>query len=182
MAKVEGVLAKAGYKTELSTDEEHGLWEIETTTSIRREPGDRLELRQLCRVSKGRRALHGSGRQTGARRSSPAKNGTSEEIPTREELLEKVLAAAKKDLIDSALQRSGRDEPGAALGNNHEPGEADAVAGQNRRRGGNRRDLYGADGRRGRAAPQVHRGQRARCQEPGRVAADRHPACQRLCH
>ena len=29
MAKVEGVVAKAGYKTELSTDEEHGLWEIE---------------------------------------------------------------------------------------------------------------------------------------------------------
>ncbi len=33
MAKVEGVLAKAGFKTELSTDEEHGLWEIETTTT-----------------------------------------------------------------------------------------------------------------------------------------------------
>src|SRR5262249_36345391 len=28
MAKVEGVIAKAGYATELSTDEEHGLWEI----------------------------------------------------------------------------------------------------------------------------------------------------------
>jgi len=33
MAKVEGALAKAGFKTELSTDEEHGLWEIETTTT-----------------------------------------------------------------------------------------------------------------------------------------------------
>src|SRR5438093_5247777 len=32
MARVEGVLDKAGYKTELSTDEEHGLWEIETVT------------------------------------------------------------------------------------------------------------------------------------------------------
>src|SRR5580765_7994743 len=33
MATVEGVLAKAGFKTELSSDEEHGLWEIETTTT-----------------------------------------------------------------------------------------------------------------------------------------------------
>ena len=34
MAKVEAALDKAGYKTELTPDEEHGLWEIETTTSI----------------------------------------------------------------------------------------------------------------------------------------------------
>ena len=33
MAKVEGALHKAGYKTELTPDEEHGLWEIETVTS-----------------------------------------------------------------------------------------------------------------------------------------------------
>src|SRR5205085_6079169 len=32
MAIVEGVLDKAGYKTELTEDEEHGLWEIKTTT------------------------------------------------------------------------------------------------------------------------------------------------------
>ena len=35
MAKIEGALHKAGYKTELTTDEEHGLWEIETTSSYR---------------------------------------------------------------------------------------------------------------------------------------------------
>ena len=33
MAKVEGVLDKAGFKTELSTDEEHDLWAIETITT-----------------------------------------------------------------------------------------------------------------------------------------------------
>src|SRR5581483_577555 len=33
MARVEGVLDKAGYKTELTEDEEHGLWEIETVTN-----------------------------------------------------------------------------------------------------------------------------------------------------
>src|SRR5947207_2767975 len=32
MARVEGVLHKAGYKTELTEDDEHGLWEIETKT------------------------------------------------------------------------------------------------------------------------------------------------------
>ena len=31
IARVEGRLAKAGYRTDLSTDEEHGLWEIEIT-------------------------------------------------------------------------------------------------------------------------------------------------------
>src|SRR5438045_3038349 len=30
---VEGVLSEAGYKTDLSSDEEHGLWEIETTAA-----------------------------------------------------------------------------------------------------------------------------------------------------
>ena len=33
MAKIEGVLAKAGFETELSSDEEHGLCEIETVTT-----------------------------------------------------------------------------------------------------------------------------------------------------
>src|SRR5882757_9842978 len=33
MAKVEKALDKAGFKTDLSTDEEHGLWEVEVTTT-----------------------------------------------------------------------------------------------------------------------------------------------------
>ena len=57
MAKVEGVLAKAGYKTELSTDEEHGLWEIETVTTSGCQSCHRLELCQLRRVSKSGRAV-----------------------------------------------------------------------------------------------------------------------------
>ncbi len=47
MAKIEGALDKAGYKTELTTDEEHGLWEIETVSDYRSEPRHRLELCQL---------------------------------------------------------------------------------------------------------------------------------------
>jgi hypothetical protein len=34
MARIEGALDKAGYhRTELTQDEEHGLWEIETVTN-----------------------------------------------------------------------------------------------------------------------------------------------------
>jgi len=33
MAKVEKALDKAGFKTDLSTDEEHGLWEVEVATT-----------------------------------------------------------------------------------------------------------------------------------------------------
>src|SRR5258708_34781559 len=33
MARVEKALDKAGFKTDLSTDEEHGLWEVEVTTT-----------------------------------------------------------------------------------------------------------------------------------------------------
>jgi len=33
MSKVRDVVAKAGFETELSLDEEHGLWEIETTST-----------------------------------------------------------------------------------------------------------------------------------------------------
>ncbi len=47
-------------------------------------------------------------------------NGASEEVPTREALLEKVLAAAKKDLSIQRYKGLGRDEPGAALGNDDE--------------------------------------------------------------
>ncbi len=69
------------------------------------------------------------------------------------------------------LQGSGRDEPGAALGNDDEPGGAHAAAGPCRRPHRGRPDVHDADGRPGRAAPQVHRGQRARRQESGCVGA-----------
>ena len=56
-------------------------------------------------------------------------NGTSEEIATRDLLLEKVLALREKGSVDSALQRSRGNESGAALGDDHESREAYVVTG-----------------------------------------------------
>ncbi len=67
---------------------------------------------------------------------------------------------------DPALQGPRRDEPGAALEDDHGPRRAHAPAGEDRGcvRGG--RDLLDAHGRRGRAAAPVHRGQRAQRSKP----------------
>ena len=65
-----------------------------------------------------------------------------------------------------ALQGAGRDEPRPALGDHARPRGAHAAAGQDQpcRRG--RRDVLDPDGRRGRAAPRLHPGQRAEGGEP----------------
>ena len=67
------------------------------------------------------------------------------------------------------LQGPRRDEPGAALGDDDGSGGADAAAGARRGSHRSRPDVHDADGRSGRAAPEVHRRQRARRQEPRRV-------------
>ncbi len=59
-----------------------------------------------------------------------------------------------------ALQGPGRDEPGAALGDHHEPRHAHHDPRDGRGRGRGRPHLHHADGRRGRAAAPVHRGER----------------------
>ena len=61
-----------------------------------------------------------------------------------------------------AVQGARRDESGAALGDHHEPGDADAAPGLDGRRDRRRRDLHEADGRPGGAAARVHRDPRAR--------------------
>ncbi len=62
-----------------------------------------------------------------------------------------------------AIQGPGRNEPGTALGNDHERRNAHAAAGKAGRRGRGGDDVHHADGRERRGAAQVHRGQR-----PGR--------------
>ena len=57
-----------------------------------------------------------------------------------------------------ALQGPGRNEPGTAVGHHGQSGYAAPAAGAHRGRGGRRPDLHHADGRRGRAAPRIHRG------------------------
>ncbi|MCM3903120.1 MAG: DNA topoisomerase (ATP-hydrolyzing) subunit B [Pyrinomonadaceae bacterium] len=110
MAQVEGVLSKAGYKTELSTDEEHGLWEIETSTnsgvnlSIDWNFASFVEFQKAVELFSDLEDKLAAPFTTGA-------NGTQEEIPTRDALLEKVLAAAKKDLSIQRYKGLGEMNP-----------------------------------------------------------------------
>jgi DNA gyrase subunit B len=110
MARVEGVLAKAGYKTELSTDEEHGLWEIETSTTSGLNVAIDWNLASYVEFQKAVE-LHLSLEDKLAPPFISGQNGTQEEIPTREALLEKVLAAAKKDLSIQRYKGLGEMNP-----------------------------------------------------------------------
>jgi DNA gyrase subunit B len=110
MAKIEGVLAKAGFQTELSSDEEHGLCEIETMTtsgvslSIDWNFASFVEFQKAVELYMGLEDTLAAPFITGT-------NGASEEIATREELLEKVLAAAKKDLSIQRYKGLGEMNP-----------------------------------------------------------------------
>ncbi len=97
MAEVEGKVAAAGYKTDLTSDEEHGLSEIVIFFGNGQQVIFDWDLASYVEFQKSlelKRSLE---------ENFPApfvlgENGTSEEIATREELLEKVMSAAKKDL------------------------------------------------------------------------------------
>ncbi len=110
MARVEGVLAKAGYKTELSTDEEHGLWEIETSTNsgvsltIDWNFASFVEFQKAVELFTALEDKLAPPFVTG-------ENGSNEEIATRGALLEKVLTAAKKDLTIQRYKGLGEMNP-----------------------------------------------------------------------
>jgi DNA gyrase subunit B len=73
----------------------------------------------------------------------------------------------KQGLHHPALQRSRRDDCAAALGDHHGPRAAHAALGEAGRHRRMRDHLHHADGRRRGSAAQVHRRERARCEEPG---------------
>jgi DNA gyrase subunit B len=110
MARIEGVLAEQGYKTELTEDEEHGLWDIETKTdsgvgvSVDWNLVSYVEFQKAVELYK---SLEGN-------LASPfvvGENGSSETVQTRDELLDRVLGAAKKDLTIQRYKGLGEMNP-----------------------------------------------------------------------
>jgi len=110
IAKVEGVLDKAGYKTELTEDEEHGLWEIQTHTITGNAVVIDYNFASYVEFQKAVELFM----KLEERLAPPfmvGENGTSEEIATRDALLDRVLAAAKKDLTIQRYKGLGEMNP-----------------------------------------------------------------------
>jgi DNA gyrase subunit B len=110
ITRVEEFLNEAGYKTDLSLDEEHGLWEIEvvaaggTVVKIDWDLASHVEFQKAIE-------LHETLEE---RLTAPfilGENGTKEAVETREELLEHVLTAAKKDLTIQRYKGLGEMNP-----------------------------------------------------------------------
>jgi DNA gyrase subunit B len=110
MAKVEGILAAAGYKTDLTEDEEHGLWKIQTITNAGLNLAIDWNFASFVEFQKAV-DLFKNLEDTLAAPFIIGENGASEEIPTRDALLEKVLAAAKKDLSIQRYKGLGEMNP-----------------------------------------------------------------------
>jgi DNA gyrase subunit B len=110
MASIEGVLAEKGYKTDLSTDEEHGLWEVETTADTGIKVCIDWNLASYVEFQKAVE-LYKSLEDNLSAPFVVGENGSSEKIQTREELLERVLAAAKKDLTIQRYKGLGEMNP-----------------------------------------------------------------------
>ena len=110
MAKVEGKLADAGFNTELTSDEEHVLWKIDIaypngfSLKIDWNLASYVEFQKAVELKKALEADFPGPFVLG-------ENGTSEAIKTREELLEKVMGLAKKDLTIQRYKGLGEMNP-----------------------------------------------------------------------
>ena len=114
--------------------------------------------RRSARAGRTFRGLVGAGRDRQARRRRAAEGSARRRLPRGDGLAG---AAGRRRGLAPALQGPGRDEPVAALGDDHGSHRPPAAAGAARRRDRGRSRLHHADGRRGRAAARLHRDQRA---------------------
>jgi DNA gyrase subunit B len=110
MIKIEGALAAANYQAMVTEDEEHGLWKIQTVTNAGLSLAIDWNFASFVEFQKAV-DLFKSLEDTLAAPFIIGENGTSEEIPTRDALLEKVLAAAKKDLSIQRYKGLGEMNP-----------------------------------------------------------------------
>ncbi len=110
MSEIEGKLDNAGYNVELTADEEHSLWEID----ISYPNGQRLKIDwNLASYVEFQKAVE---LKKSLQIDFPApfvlsENGVNETIASREDLLEKVMAMAKKDLTIQRYKGLGEMNP-----------------------------------------------------------------------
>ena len=84
MARVEGVLDQAGYQTDLTEDEEHGLWEVKTTTIAGNAIAIDYNFASYVEFHKALE-LYTTLEDRLAAPFTVGENGTKEEVATREE-------------------------------------------------------------------------------------------------
>lgn len=111
LGQIEAALAEAGFRTDLTSDEEHGLSEIGVITNgnggrvlIDWELATHVEFQRAVELYKQLEPLHVPPFLVGD-------NGTSVELATRQELLDYILKAAKKDLHIQRYKGLGEMNP-----------------------------------------------------------------------
>jgi DNA gyrase subunit B len=111
LGQVEAAISDAGFKTELTSDEEHGLSEIEVFVStnggrvvIDWDLATHVEFQRAVELYKHLAAINQPPFLIGT-------NGTQVEVASREELLNHVLSAAKKDIHIQRYKGLGEMNP-----------------------------------------------------------------------